>query len=160
MLYFCQEQYCCCCSVAQPCPARCTPMDCSLPGLSVPYHLPKFAKFIFVASVMPSSLLILWCPLLLLPSIFPSIRVFSNELALHTRWPKYWSFSFSITPSNESSGLISFRIAGLISLLSKGLSRSSSAPQFESINSSVLRLLYGLNSHIYTWLMENHSFDY
>jgi len=84
------------------------------------------------------------------PSIFPSIRVFSNESALHTRWPKYWSFSFSITPSNESSGLISFRIAGLISLLSKGLSRSSSAPQFESINSSVLRLLYGPNSHIYT----------
>ena len=103
-----------------------------------------------IESTMPSNHLILCHPLLLLSSIFPSIRVFSNELALHIRWPKYWSFSFSIGSSNEYSGLISFRIAGLISLLSKGLSRSSSAPQFESINSSVLRLLYGLNSHIYT----------
>ena len=74
--------------------------------------------------VMPSSHLILCCPLLLLPSIFPSNRVFSNEWALHIRWPKYWSFSFSISisPSNEYSGLISFR-TGLISLQSKGLSR-------------------------------------
>ena len=74
-------------------------------------------------SVMPSSHLVLCCPLLLLLSIFPSIRVFSNELALCIRWPKYWSFSFSISPSNEYSGLISFRLSGLISLQSKGLSR-------------------------------------
>ena len=80
---------------------------------------------------MPSNHLILCWPSLLLPSIFPSIRVFSNESALHIRWPKYWSFSFSISPSNEYSGLISFRIdwfdwlikLGLISLLPKGLSR-------------------------------------
>ena len=72
---------------------------------------------------MPSNHLILCHPLLLLPSILPSIRVFSNESALHIRWPKYWRFSFSISPSNEYSGLISFRIDRLISLLSKGLSR-------------------------------------
>ena len=80
-------------------------------------------KLMSIESVMPSDHLILCRPLLLLPSIFPSIRVFSNELALWIRWPKYWSFSFSISPSNEYSGLIFFRIAGLISLQSKGLSR-------------------------------------
>ena len=78
-------------------------------------------KLMSIESVMPSNHLILCCPLLLLPSIFPSIRVFSNELALHIRWPKYWSFSFSISPSNEYSGLISFGLTGLISLQSKRL---------------------------------------
>ena len=67
-------------------------------------------KLMFIESMMPSNHLVLCCPLLLLPSIFPSIRVFSNESVLHIRWPKYWSFSFSISPSNEYSGLISFRI--------------------------------------------------
>ena len=67
-------------------------------------------KLMSIKSVMPSNHLILYCPLLLLPSVFPSIRVFSNESALHSRWPKYWSFSFSISPSNEHSGLISFVI--------------------------------------------------
>ena len=67
-------------------------------------------KLVSIESVMPSNHLILYCPLLLLPSIFPTIRVFSSELALHTKWPKYWSFSFSISPSNKYSGLISFRI--------------------------------------------------
>ena len=67
-------------------------------------------KFVFIESVMPSNQLILCCPLLLLPSIFPSSRVFSNELALCIRWPKYWSFSFNINPPNESSGLTFFRI--------------------------------------------------
>ena len=76
-----------------------------------------------IESVMPSSHLILCCPRLLLPSIFPSIRVFSNESVLCIRWPKYWSFSFSIIPSNEYSGLISFRLTRWISLQSKGLSR-------------------------------------
>ena len=71
---------------------------------------------------MPSNHLILYCPLLLLPSIFPSIRVFYNESTLRIRWPKYWSFSFSISPSNEHPGLISFRMDWLISLQSKGLS--------------------------------------
>ena len=85
--------------------------------------------------------LILCCPLLLLPSVLPSIRVFSSESAVRIRWPKYCSFSFSICPSSEYSGLISFRI-GLISLQSKGLSRSSPIPQFKRINSLVLSFLY------------------
>ena len=76
-----------------------------------------------IESVMPSNHLILCHPLLLLPSIFPSIRVFSNESAFHIRWPKYWSFSFSISPSNEYSGLVSLGLTGWISLQSKGLSR-------------------------------------
>ena len=80
-------------------------------------------KLLSIESVMPSNHLILCRPLLLLPSIFPSIRVFSNESVLCIRWPKYWSFSFSTSSSNEYSGLISFRIDGLISLPSKGLSR-------------------------------------
>ena len=80
-------------------------------------------KFMSIESVMPSSHLIHCLPLLLLPSIFPSIRVFSNELALPIRWPEYWSFSFSINPYNEYSRLISFKIDCLISLLSRGLSR-------------------------------------
>ena len=80
-------------------------------------------KFMSTESVIPSNHLILCHPLLLLPSIVPSIRVFSNESVLHTRWPKYWCFSFSISPSNESSGLTSFRTDGWISLQSKGLSR-------------------------------------
>ena len=80
-------------------------------------------KFMSIDSVMPFNHLILYHPLLLLPSIFPSIRVFSNESGLHIRWLKYWSFSFSISPSNEYSGLISFRMVGLISLQSRGLSR-------------------------------------
>ena len=78
-------------------------------------------KLMSIELVMPSNHLILCHLLILLPSIFPSIRVFSNESVLHIRWPKYWSFSFSINPSKEYSGLISFRIDGLISLLSKGL---------------------------------------
>ena len=80
-------------------------------------------KLISIEFVMPSNHLILCQPLLLLPSIFPSIRVFSNESALRIRWTKYWSFSFSISPSNKYSGLISFRMDGWISLQSKGLSR-------------------------------------
>ena len=80
-------------------------------------------RLMSIELVMPSNHLILCCPLLLLPSIFPSIMVFSNELFLHIRWPKYWSYSFSIRPSNKYSGLISFRIDCWISLQSKGLSR-------------------------------------
>ena len=79
-----------------------------------------------IASVMPSNQFILFSPLVLPPSIFPRIRVFSNESVLLIRWPKYWSFSFSISPSNEYSGLISFRMDDWISLKSKGLSRISS----------------------------------
>ena len=88
-------------------------------SLTISWSLPKF---MFIVLVMPSSHLILWCPLLLLPSIFPSIRDFSNESCVLIRWPKYWSSSFSIRPSSEYSGLISLKIHWLI-LLSKGRSR-------------------------------------
>ena len=85
-------------------------MDCSTPGSSVLQYLPEFAQIHVIESVMLSNHLILYCSLLLLPSIFSIIRVFSNELALCINWPKYWSFSFSISPSNEYSGLISFGV--------------------------------------------------
>ena len=81
-------------------------------------------KLMSIESVTPSNQLILCCPLLLLPSIFPSIRVFSNESALHIRWPKHWSFSFSISPSNEHSGLISFRMDWLDILVVQGTLKS------------------------------------
>ena len=102
-------------------------------------------KLMPIELVMPSSHLILCRPLLLLPPIPPSLRVFSNESAPHMRWPKYWSFSFSISPSNEHSGLISFRWTGWISLQSKGLSRVFSNTivqkcQFFSTQLSSLRL--------------------
>ena len=86
------------------------PMDCSTPGFALLHYLPEFAQTQGIELVIPSNHLILCRPLLLLPSIFPSIRVFSNESALHIRWSKYWSFIFSISPSNEYSGLISFRV--------------------------------------------------
>ena len=96
-----------CCSVTRLCPTLCDPMDCSTPSFPVLHHL-LVLKLMSVESVMPSNHLILSHPLLLLPSIFPSTRVFSRESALRIRWPKYWSFTFSISPSNECSGLISF----------------------------------------------------
>ena len=97
-------------SVAQSCPTLCDPMDCSTPGLPVHHQLPELLKLMSIESMMPSNHLILCCPFLLPPSIFSSIRVFSNKSVLRIRWPKYWSFSFSISPSNEYSGLISFRM--------------------------------------------------
>ena len=105
-------------SVAQSCPTLCDPMNRSTPGLPVHHHLPES-----IESVMPSSHLILCCPLLL-PPIPPSIRVFSNESTLHIRWPKYWSFSFSIIPSKEILGLISFRMDWLDLLAVQGTLRS------------------------------------
>ena len=88
----------------------CDPLHCITPGLPVQHHLPEFAQTHVHCSVMPSNHLILCRPLLLLPSIFPSIRIFSSESVLCIRWPEYWGFSFSISASNEYSGLISFRI--------------------------------------------------
>ena len=99
-----------CCSVAQSCPTLCNPMDCSTPGFPVLHSSWSLLRLMSIELVVPSNHLILCCPLLFLPSIFPSIRIFSCEFALCIRWPKYWSFSFSISPSNEYSGLISFRI--------------------------------------------------
>ena len=100
-----------CSSVNQLCPTLCEPRYRSMPGFPV-YHITNsrsLLKFMTIESGMPSKHLIFCCPLLFLPSIFPSTRVFSSELDLHVSWPKYWSFSFSIIPSNEYSGLISFR---------------------------------------------------
>ena len=97
-------------SVAQLCLIICYPMNQSTPGLPVHHQLLELLKLISIESVMPSSHLILCRPLFLLSSIFRSIRVFSNEAVLHIRWPKYWSFSFSISPSNEHPGLIFFRM--------------------------------------------------
>ena len=130
-------------------------MDCSIPGFPVLHYLPEFAQTHSIESVMPSTHLILCCPLLHLPSIFTSIRIFSSELALHIRWPKYWNFSFSISPSNEYSGLISLGLTGLISLLSKGITIS----QLESINAMALSLLHGQLSHPYMSTGQNPSFD-
>ena len=108
-------------SVTQSYLTLCDPMDHSMPGLPVHHQLLKSTQTHVHQSVMPSNHLILCSPCLL-PSLFPSIRVFSNESTLHIRWPNYWSFSFNISPSNEHSGLISFRM-DLDLLPSKGLSR-------------------------------------
>ena len=116
-------------------------------------------KLMSIELVMPSNHLILCRPLLLQASFFPSIRVFSNESALHIRWPKYWSFSFNISPSNEYSGLISFRMDWLDLLAVQGTQESSPTPQLKSINSLVLSFLYSptlTSIHDY-W--KNHSFD-
>ena len=112
----------CCRSAAQLCPVLCDPMDCSSPGLPVPHHQ-SLPKFMFMASVMPYSLLILWHPLLL-PSIFPSIRVFSNESAVHVRWPKSWSFSLNNSPFDEYSGLVSLKIDSFDFLAVQGTLKS------------------------------------
>ena len=110
-------------------------------------------KLMSIESVIPSNRLILCCPLLLLSTIFPSIRVFSNESALCIRWPKYWSFN--VSPSNEYAGLISFRIDWFDLLaIQRTLQHPSPAPQFESINSLAHSLLYGpSNSHVCTRLL-------
>ena len=116
--------YSCCCSVFQSCLTLCKHMDCSSPCFPVLTVSQGLLKLMSIDSVKPSNNLIICCPLLLLPSIFPSIRVLSNESALHIRWPKYWSFSFSINPSNEYSGLIAFRIDCLDLLAVQGTLKS------------------------------------
>ena len=124
------------CSVAQSCPTLWDPMDCSMSGLPIPHHLPEFTKFMSIASVMPSSHLFLWCSPLLMSSIFPSIGDFPNELAVHTKWPKYWSFSISISPSNEHSGLIFFKTDWFDLLTVQGTFRS--LLQQHSLKASIL----------------------
>ena len=127
-------------SVTQLCPTLCDSMNRSMPGLPVHHQLPEFT--IKSKSVMPSSHLILGRPLLLLPPIPPSIRVFSNESTLCMRWPKSWSFSFSIFPSKEIPGLISFRMDWLDLLVVQGTLKSllqhhSSKHQFFSAQLSL-----------------------
>ena len=121
-------------SVAQSCPTLCNPMDCST---SLSFTISQsLLKLTSSESMMPSNHLILCCPLLL-PSIFPSIRVFSNESAFHIRWPKYWSFSFKISPANEQPGLISFRMDWLDLLSVQGTLKS--LLQHHSSKASILR---------------------
>ena len=124
-------------SVAQSCPTLCNPMDCSTPGLPVHHQLPEFTQTHVHWVVMPSSHFILCHPLLLSPSVFPSIRVFSNESVLHIRWSKYWSFSFNISPSNEYSGLTSFRMDWLDLLAVQGTLKS--LLQNHSLKASILQ---------------------
>ena len=112
------------------------PYDCSTSGSSVLHHLQEFAQLMSIESVMPSNHLILCCPHLFLPSVFPSIRVFSNESAVHIRWPQYWSFSFSIHPSNEYSGLVSFRFDWFGLLPAQGTLKSL----LHNLKASILQL--------------------
>ena len=144
-------------SVALSCLTLCDPWTATRQDSLSFTNSQSLLKLMSIESVMPSNHLILCCPLLLLPSIFPSIRVFSNESALRIRWPKYWSFSFNISPSNEYSGLISFRMDWLDLLASRGLKSLLQQPQFKNINSSVLSFLYSptLTSIHDHW--KNHS---
>ena len=112
-----------------------------------------------IESVMPSSHLILCRPLLLLPLIPPSIRVLSNESTLHMRWPKYWSFSFSIIPSKEITGRIAFRMDWLDLLAVQGTLKSYPTPQFKSINSLALSLLHSPTLTFIHDHRKNHSLD-
>ena len=143
----------------QLCPTLVTPWTAACQAsLSITISQ-SLLKLMSIESVMPSNHLILCCPLLLLPSVFPSIMVFSNELALHIKWPKYWSFSFSISPSNECSGLISFRFDWFDWLAIHGTCKSSPKPHFKSINFLAFSLIYGptLTSIYDYW--KNHSFE-
>ena len=132
-------------------------MDCNTPGFSVLQRLLELLKLMSIESVMPSNYLILCHPLLFLPSIFPSIRVFSKESVLHIRWQ---NFSLSISSSNEYSGLISFRIDWLDLLAVQGTLKSlSPTPQFKSINSSAFSFLYSPTLTAIHDYWKNHSFD-
>ena len=137
----------------------CDPMDWSSHASLSITNSRSLIKLTSIDSMMASNHLILCHPPLLPPSIFPSIRVFSNESALRIRWPKYWSFSFNISPSNEYSGLNFLRMDWLDHLSVQGILKSSPTPQFKSINSSVLSFLYSptlASTHNY-W--KNHSLN-
>ena len=123
-------------------------MNYSTPGLPVHHQLPEFNQLMSIESVIPSNHLIL-CRPLLLPSNLPSIKVFSNESALRIRWPKYWSFRFNISLSNEHPGLISFRMDWLDLLAVQGTQESSPTSQFKSINSSASAFFIVQLSHPY-----------
>ena len=125
------------CSVTQSFPTLCNPVDCSTPGFPSITNSCSWLKLMSIKSVIPSNHLILCYSLLLLPSILPCIRVFANESVLQIRWPKYWSFSFSISPSNECSGLISFRMDWLGLLAVPGTLKS--LLQHHSSKASILQ---------------------
>ena len=140
-------------SVTQSCLTFCNPMDCHMPGFPVHYQLPEPTPT-HVHRVSDASNHLILCPLLLPPSIFPSIRVFSNESVLCIRLPKYWHFSFNISPFNEYLGLISIRMDWLDLLQSKGLSRVFSNTTVQKHQFFRARLSLESNSLIHTWLME------
>jgi len=158
------QQYCC--SVTTVCPTFCDPMDCSMPGFSVLHNLPEFAQI--WAQWVSDAHLILCHSLLPLPSIFSSIKVFflfvcfcfcffvSSKLALHIRWPAFWSFSFNSSIYNGYSQLNFFRFTGLISLLSKGLSRVFSSTTIQKHQFFDTQTSLCLNSHICTWLLDKN----
>ena len=147
-------------SDAQPCPTLCDPIDFSKPAFLSIANSWSLLKLMSIVLVMPSRHPILCHPLLLLPSIFPNIMVFSTESVLHMRWPNYWSFSLSISPSIEYSGLISFRMDWLDLLAVQGsLQESSPTPQFKSINSLVLSFLYSTTLTSIHDYWKNHKFD-
>ena len=124
-------------SVAQLCLILCSPMDCSTPGLPVHHQLQELTQLMSIKSVMPSNHLIHCGPLLFPPLTFPSNRVFSNESVLRIRWPKYWNFSFNISPSNKYSGLISFRMDWLDLLAVQGTLKN--LLQHHSLKASILQ---------------------
>ena len=141
-------------SVAQSCPTLCDPMNHSTPGLPPITNSQSSLKLLSIESVMPSGHLILGRPLLILPPIPPSIRVLSDESALRIRWPKYWSCSFSISPSNEHPG----RTVGS-PCSPRDSQESSSTPHFKSINSSVLSFLHSPTLTSIHDHRKNHSLD-
>ena len=143
----------------QSCPTLCDPMNRSTPGLPVYHQLLEFTQTQSTESVIPSSRLILYHPLLLLAPIPPSIRVYSNESTLRMRSPKYWSFSFSIIPFKEFPGLISFRMDWLDLLAVQGTLESSPTPPFKSINSLVLSFLHSPTLASIHDHSKNHSLD-
>ena len=138
-------------SVTQLCSTLCDPTDCSTPGLPVHHQLPEFTQTLMsIELVMPSNHLILCCPFILLPPILPSIRISSNESAFRIRWPKYWSFNLSISPSNEYSGLISFRIDWFDFLAVQGTLKSLLQHHSEKASIFNAQLSLQSNSHIHT----------
>ena len=146
-------------SVAQSCPTLCDPMNHTMPGLPVHPNSRSPPKPMSIESVMPSNHLILCHPRLLLPSIFPSIRAFSNESALSIRWPKYWSFSVNLSPSKEHPGLTSFRMNWLDLLTVQGTRKS--LLQHHSSKASILwhsAFFMAQFSQPYDY-WKNHSFD-
>ena len=144
-------------SVVQLYLTLCNSTDCSTPGFSVT-NFWSLLKLMSVELVMPSNHLILFHPLLLLPLIFCSIRVFSSELVLHIRWSEYWIFSFSISPSNEYSGLIFFRIDWFDLLEVQGTLKSLLQHHRSKVSILQHSLSLWSNFHIHTWLLEKPYF--
>ena len=136
-------------SILQSCLTLCDPVYYSIADFPVYHQLLELLKLMSIKSVMPSNHLILCCPLLLLPSIFPSIRGFLNESLLHIMWPKYWSFSFSISPSNEYSGRIFLGLTGLIFLQFKRFSKVFSNTIVQKREFFGAQLSLRSNSHIH-----------